>query len=332
MAKLSDEEDKVDSIGNFWLYAVFFSIVAVMLAIDFLGFKQQKDQPVSLKKAAGWSIAWVTVAMLFAAGLWYYLQQTVGLAIANQKTLEYISGYLLEKSLAIDNVFVWLMIFAAFAIPPVLQRKLLLYGVLGAIILRTIFIFIGAWFVQEFSWILYIFGAFLVYTGIKFLKGQDDENPNIEDMKLLKWLRRHIRISPRFNADKFFVRENGILFATPLLLVLILVEASDVIFAVDSIPAIFAVTSDPFIVLTANLMAILALRAMFFLLAGAASKMHYLPYGLGIILLFIGGKMLLLDVFHMPIWISLSFIVIVLAITAWLSIRYNNKNQSIENS
>ena len=332
MAKLSDEEDKVDSIGNFWLYAVFFSIVAVMLAIDFLGFKQQKDQPVSLKKAAGWSIAWVTVAMLFAAGLWYYLQQTVGLAIANQKTLEYISGYLLEKSLAIDNVFVWLMIFAAFAIPPVLQRKLLLYGVLGFIILRTIFIFIGAWFVQEFSWILYIFGAFLVYTGIKFLKGQDDENPNIEDMKLLKWLRRHIRISPRFNADKFFVRENGILFATPLLLVLILVEASDVIFAVDSIPAIFAVTSDPFIVLTANLMAILGLRAMFFLLAGAASKMHYLPYGLGIILLFIGGKMLLLDVFHMPIWISLSFIVIVLAITAWLSIRYNNKNQSIENS
>ena len=332
MAKLSDEEDKVDSIGNFWLYAVFFSIVAVMLAIDFLGFKQQKDQPVSLKKAAGWSIAWVTVAMLFAAGLWYYLQQTVGLAIANQKTLEYISGYLLEKSLAIDNVFVWLMIFAAFAIPPVLQRKLLLYGVLGAIILRTIFIFIGAWFVQEFSWILYIFGAFLVYTGIKFLKGQDDENPNIEDMKLLKWLRRHIRISPRFNADKFFVRENGILFATPLLLVLILVEASDVIFAVDSIPAIFFFFFYPFIVLTANLMAILGLRAMFFLLAGAASKMHYLPYGLGIILLFIGGKMLLLDVFHMPIWISLSFIVIVLAITAWLSIRYNNKNQSIENS
>lgn len=331
MAKLSDEEDKVDSIGNFWLYAVFFSIVTVMLAIDFLGFKQQKDQPVSLKKAAGWSLAWVTVAMLFAAGLWYYLQQSVGLAIANQKTLEYISGYLLEKSLAIDNVFVWLMIFSAFAIPPVLQRKLLLYGVLGAIILRTIFIFIGAWFVQEFSWILYIFGAFLVYTGIKFLKGQDGENPNIEDMKLLKWLRRHIRISPRFNADKFFVRENGILFATPLLLVLILVEASDVIFAVDSIPAIFAVTSDPFIVLTANLMAILGLRAMFFLLAGAASKMHYLPYGLGIILLFIGGKMLLLDVFHMPIWISLSFIVIVLAITAWLSIRYNNKqSQQIE--
>jgi tellurite resistance protein TerC len=256
-----------------------------------------------------------------------YLQQTVGVAIANQKTMEYIAGYLLEKSLAIDNVFVWLMIFAAFAIPPALQRKILLYGVLGAIVLRTIFIFIGAWFVQEFSWILYLFGAFLVYTGFKFLKGQDDD-PDIENMAILKWLRKHLRISPQLQGDKFFVRQNGVLWFTPLFLVLVLVEASDVIFAVDSIPAIFAVTSDPFIVLTANLMAILGLRAMFFLLSGAASKMHYLPYGLGIILLFIGFKMLMLDVFHMPIWISLGFIVLVLSITAWLSIRHNKKQEN----
>ncbi|MGE8649761.1 MAG: TerC/Alx family metal homeostasis membrane protein, partial [Acinetobacter sp.] len=239
--------------------------------------------------------------------------------------MEYFAGYLLEKSLAIDNVFVWLMIFAAFAIPPALQRQLLLYGVLGAIILRTIFIFIGAWFVQEFSWILYIFGAFLVYTGFKFLRGQGEEHTNIEDMAVLKWLRKHIRITPQMRGNKFFVHQNGVLWATPLFLVLILVEASDVIFAVDSIPAIFAVTTDPFIVLTANLMAILGLRAMFFLLAGAASKMYYLPYGLGIILVFIGFKMLMLEVFHMPIWISLSFIVIVLTITAWLSIRHSKK-------
>jgi tellurite resistance protein TerC len=196
--------------------------------------------------------------------------------------------------------------------------------VLGAIVLRTIFIFIGAWFVQEFSWVLYIFGAFLVYTGFKFLKGQD-EDTNIEDNALLKWLRKHMRITPQLHDNQFFVRQNGVLWATPLLLVLILVEASDVIFAVDSIPAIFAVTSDPFIVLTANLMAILGLRAMFFLLAGAATKFHYLPYGLGIILLFIGAKMLLLDVFHMPIWISLGFIVLVLSITAYLSLRHNKK-------
>ncbi|NAS05705.1 TerC/Alx family metal homeostasis membrane protein [Acinetobacter haemolyticus] len=316
----------METIGNLWLYLAFFGIVSVMLIIDFLGFKQKQNQNVPFKQAAYWSIAWVTVAILFGGGLWLYLQQTVGVNIANQKTMEYFAGYLLEKSLAIDNVFVWLMIFAAFTIPPALQRKILLYGVLGAIVLRTIFIFIGAWFVQEFSWILYIFGAFLVYTGFKFLKGQEEES-NIEDNALLKWLRKHLRITPQLEGNKFFVRRNGLLWATPLFLVLVLVEASDVIFAVDSIPAIFAVTTDPFIVLTANLMAILGLRAMFFLLAGAATKMHYLPYGLGIILLFIGTKMLLLDVFHMPIWISLSFIILVLSITAYLSLRHN-KNQA----
>ncbi len=316
----------MESIGNLWLYIAFFGIVTVMLLIDFLGFKQKEGQEVKIKTAALWSIAWVSVASLFGAGLWLYLQQTAGVTVANTKVMEYFAGYLLEKSLAVDNVFVWLMIFAAFAIPPALQRQLLLYGVLGAIILRTIFIFIGAWFVQEFSWILYIFGAFLVYTGFKFFKGQNEEETNIEDMAILKWLRKHMGITPQLHGNKFFVRQNGILWATPLFLVLILVEASDVIFAVDSIPAIFAVTSDPFIVLTANLMAILGLRAMFFLLSGAATKMHYLPYGLGIILVFIGFKMLMLDVFHMPIWISLGFIVLVLTITAILSIRYSKKH------
>ena len=316
----------MESIGNLWLYLAFFGIVTVMLLIDFLGFKQKEGQEVKIKTAALWSIAWVSVASLFGAGLWLYLQQTAGVTVANTKVMEYFAGYLLEKSLAVDNVFVWLMIFAAFAIPPALQRQLLLYGVLGAIILRTIFIFIGAWFVQEFSWILYIFGAFLVYTGFKFFKGQNEEETNIEDMAILKWLRKHMRITPQMHGNKFFVRQNGMLWATPLFLVLILVEASDVIVAVDSIPAIFAVTSDPFIVLTANLMAILGLRAMFFLLSGAATKMHYLPYGLGIILVFIGFKMLMLDVFHMPIWISLGFIVLVLTITAILSIRYSKKH------
>ena len=238
----------METIGTLWLYLVFFAIVAVMLVIDFVGFKHQHGQEVKVRTAAYWSIAWVSVATLFGGGLWLYLEQTAGTAIANAKVMEYFAGYLLEKSLAIDNVFVWLMIFAAFAIPPALQRKLLLYGVLGAIVLRTIFIFIGAWFVQEFSWILYIFGAFLVYTGFKFLRGQHEEDSNIEDMAILKWLRKHMRITPQLQGDKFFVRQNGLLWATPLFLVLILVEASDVIFAVDSIPAIFAVTTDPFIV------------------------------------------------------------------------------------
>ncbi|RYY80101.1 MAG: TerC family protein [Moraxellaceae bacterium] len=313
----------METIGNPWLYAIFFAIVAVMLLVDFLGFKQKgsesNQQPVPIRQAALWSVAWVAVSGLFAGGLWWYLNGTVGAAIANQKTLELVTGYLLEKSLAIDNVFVWLMIFGAFAVPPALQRRVLLYGVLGAIILRTIFIFAGAWLIQEFSWILYLFGAFLVYTGIKFMKGNHAEENDIEDMKLLKWLRGHLRITSTLREGRFFVRENGLLWATPLFVVLILVEFSDVIFAVDSIPAIFAVTTDPFIVLTANLLAILGLRAMFFLLAGAAAKMHYLPYGLGVIMTFIGIKMLLLDVYHVPIGISLGFIAVVLAITGWLS-------------
>ena len=314
----------MESIGNMGLYLVFFAIILVMLLVDFLGFRPRQDQPVPLKQAAYWSVAWVTVSVIFGAGLWFYLQQSSGMDMANQKTLEYFTGYLLEKSLAIDNVFVWLMIFSAFAIPPALQKQVLLYGVLGAIILRTVFIFMGAWLVQEFAWVLYIFGAFLVYTGYQFLKGQENK-ANIEDRALLKWLRKHCRITPQLEGHQFWVRKQGQFWLTPLFVVLILVEFSDVIFAVDSIPAIFAVTHDPFIVLTANLMAILGLRAMFFLLSGAAAKMHYLPYGLGVILLFIGTKMLLLDVIHLPIWVSLGVIAVVLAITGWMSYRYHQK-------
>ena len=329
----------METIGTPSLYAIFFVMVAVMLLIDFLGFKQKdppessdvnavqnERQPVSIKLAALWSIAWVSVSALFAGGLWWYLNTYLGTAVANQKTLEFVTGYLIEKSLAIDNVFVWLMIFGAFAVPPALQRRVLLYGVIGAIVLRTIFIFAGAWLIQEFSWILYIFGAFLVYTGFKFLKGGHDEPVDLENMKLLKWLRGHMRITPTLQGSKFLVRENGLLWATPLLVVLILVEISDVIFAVDSIPAIFAITTDPFIVLSANLFAILGLRAMFFLLAGAAATMHYLPYGLGVIMTFIGIKMLLLEVYHVPIAISLGFIAIVLIITGWMSWRYAKNN------
>lgn len=317
----------MESVGNIGLYLAFFGMVSVMLAIDFFGFKHKAGQPVAMKQAAIWSAAWVSMAILFAAGLWLYLQQTVGIGIANQKTLEYFAGYLLEKSLAIDNVFVWLMIFSAFAIPPALQRKILLYGVLGAILLRSVFILIGAWLVQEFSWILYLFGAFLLYTGLRFLKPKPQEEPDIEDMKLLKCLRKYLPISPTMHGDKFCIKQQGKWLFTPLFIVLILVECSDVIFAVDSIPAIFAVTTDPFIVLSANLMAILGLRAMFFLLAGAAEKMHYLPYGLGVILMFIGGKMLLLDVYHLPIWLSLSVIALVLAMTAVLSLVHHRQQQ-----
>ncbi|MBW4009214.1 TerC family protein [Moraxella osloensis] len=312
------------SIGSPMLYAVFFAIVAILLLVDFFTFKTPKNgEAVSMKQAGIWSAIWVGVSVLFAGALWWYLSQNFGGAIATQKVGEFFTGYLLEKSLAIDNVFVWLMIFAAFAVNPVMQRKILLYGVLGAIIMRTVMIFAGAWLVTEFSWILYIFGAFLLYTGVKMWQNHDDQ-ADPKQSGLYKFLQKYLRVTDDMHGDKFTIVKNGVKYFTPLAVVLILVELSDVIFAVDSIPAIFAVTTDPFIVLTANLLAILGLRAMFFLLSGLADKFHLLPYALSVILVFIGAKMLLLDVFHVPMAISLGFIATVLTVTAILSVKFPN--------
>lgn len=312
------------SIGSPMLYAVFFAIVEILLLVDFFTFKTPKNgEAVSMKQAGIWSAIWVGVSVLFAAGLWWYLSQNFGSAIATQKVGEFFTGYLLEKSLAIDNVFVWLMIFAAFAVNPVMQRKILLYGVLGAIIMRTVMILAGAWLVTEFSWILYIFGAFLLYTGVKMWQNHDDQ-ADPKQSGLYKFLQKYLRVTDDMHGDKFTIIKNGVKYFTPLAVVLIFVELSDVIFAVDSIPAIFAVTTDPFIVLTANLLAILGLRAMFFLLSGLADKFHLLPYALSVILVFIGAKMLLLDVFHVPMAISLGFIAAVLTVTAILSVKFPN--------
>lgn len=312
------------SIGSPMLYAVFFAIVAILLLVDFFTFKTPKNgEAVSMKQAGIWSAIWVGVSVLFAGGLWWYLSQNFGGAIATQKVGEFFTGYLLEKSLAIDNVFVWLMIFAAFAVSPAMQRKILLYGVIGAIVMRTVMIFAGAWLVTEFSWILYIFGAFLLYTGIKMWQNHDDQ-ADPKQSGLYKFLQKYLRVTDDMHGDKFTIVKNGVKYFTPLAVVLILVELSDVIFAVDSIPAIFAVTTDPFIVLTANLLAILGLRAMFFLLSGLADKFHLLPYALSVILVFIGAKMLMLDVFHVPMAISLGFIATVLTVTAILSVKFPN--------
>ena len=308
----------METIGSLWLYAIFFAIVIGMLLVDFFTFKQKADEKVPLKQAAIWSGIWVTVSVIFGAGLWWYLDGAYSRELANQKTLEFFTGYLLEKSLAIDNVFVWLMIFSAFAIPVALQRRVLLYGVLGAIILRTIMIFAGAWLIMQFHWILYVFGAFLVFTGIKMWFSHGEE-VDAENGFLVKFLRKHLRITKELEGEKFMVRRNGLLWFTPLAIVLILVEISDVVFAVDSIPAIFAVTTDPFIVLTANLLAILGLRAMFFLLSDLAGRFHLLPYALSIILVFIGTKMLLLEVYKVPIGVSLGFIALTLTIVGILS-------------
>ncbi|WKX26059.1 TerC family protein [Tatumella ptyseos] len=314
----------MQTVGTPLMWGIFSVIVIIMIIIDLRLQSSGRSGSMSVKHAALWSLVWVGVSLGFAAGLWFYLQHTMDSTVASAQTLNFLTGYLLEKALAVDNVFVWLMLFSAFAVPPVLQQRVLVYGVLGAIVLRTLMIFAGSWLVNEFSWILYIFGAFLIITGIKMFFSKSDEEHQ-EEGRILRWLKKRMRVTDQLEGEKFFVIRQGVRYATPLLLVLIMVELSDVIFAVDSIPAIFAVTTDPFIVLTSNLFAILGLRAMYFLLSGVAEKFSLLQYGLAVILTFIGVKMLLIDVWHIPTGISLSVIATILVVTLglnhWLNIR-----------
>ncbi|HMW46756.1 MAG TPA: TerC family protein, partial [Cellvibrionaceae bacterium] len=277
-----------------------------------------------VKEAAGWSIGWFAMAIAFNAGLWWHLTGTLGSEIADQKALEFFTGYLIEKSLSVDNVFIFLLIFSAFAVPPEYQRRVLIYGVLGAIVMRIIMILLGSWVVQEFKWILYIFGAFLLFTGIKMLWASDSAQDMNENW-LVKWARKHIRITPQLHGEKFTVRQEGVLYFTPLFLVLILVEVSDLVFAVDSIPAIFAITTDPFIVATSNIFAILGLRALYFLLADMAERFHLLKYGLAVVLAFIGTKLLITPWFHMPIALSLGFVVVVISLSIVASLWVTRK-------
>ncbi len=294
----------METIGLWWMWAGFFGLVLVMLALDLFVLGGRHAHRVSVKEAAIWSLVWVGIALLFNAALWWYLDGTLGRELANQKAVEFLTGYVVEKSLAVDNVFVWLMLFSYFGIPLEFQRKVLLYGVLGAIILRTIFILIGAWLISHFHWILYFFGAFLVITGIKMF-WFSEHTPDLEKNPVLRWMRNHLRITPQLHGERFFIWQNGIRFATPLFLVLVLVEVTDLIFAVDSIPAIFAITTDPFIVLTSNVFAILGLRAMYFLLAEVADRFSLLKYGLAIVLMFVGVKMLIVDWYKIPVSWSL---------------------------
>ncbi|STS36072.1 TerC family protein [Klebsiella pneumoniae] len=320
----------MNTVGTPLLWGGFAVVVAIMLAIDLLLQGRRGSHSLTMKQAAGWSILWVTLSLLFNAAFWWYLVQTQGRAVADPQALAFLTGYLIEKALAVDNVFVWLMLFSYFAVPPVLQRRVLVYGVLGAIVLRTIMIFAGSWLISQFDWLLYVFGAFLLFTGVKMALAKEDES-GIGDKPLVRWIRSHLRMTDKIESERFFTRKNGVLFATPLLLVLILVELSDVIFAVDSIPAIFAVTTDPFIVLTSNLFAILGLRAMYFLLAGVAERFSMLKYGLSVILVFIGVKMLIVDFYHIPVAISLGVVGGILAVTllinAWVNRQHDKQRK-----
>jgi len=310
----------VETIGNPGLWAGFATIVLVMLAIDLFLVGGGKEHRVGFREAAVWSVIWICVTLAFAGGLWWYLDGSLGREIANTTALEFITGYLIEKALAVDNVFIWLMLFGFFAVPAELQKRVLLYGVLGAIVMRTVMIFAGAWLISQFHWILYVFGAFLLVTGVK-MYWFADEKPDLERNPVVRWLRRHMNISTGFDGQNFFTWQNGVRYATPLFLALVLVEASDLIFAVDSIPAIFAITTDPFIVLTSNIFAILGLRAMYFLLAGVADRFSLLKYGLAVVLMFIGVKMLLIDVYKIPVGFSLAVVAVIIGASVWASLR-----------
>ena len=314
----------METVGSVGMWAGFAAVVVAMLAIDLFVVGGGKRHRVSMREAATWSVVWVGVALAFAGVLWWHLDGTAGRAVANETALEYLTGYVIEKSLAVDNVFVWLMLFSFFAVPAELQKRVLVYGVIGAIVMRTVLIFAGAWLIAKFHWMLYLFGAFLLVTGVK-MWWFADEKPDLEANPVVRWLRRHLRVTAGFEGERFFVsREEGgklVRYATPLFLVLVLVEATDLIFAVDSIPAIFAITTDPFVVLTSNVFAILGLRAMYFLLADLADRFSLLKYGLALVLVVVGAKMLLIDVVKVPVLLSLAVVATIIATSIVLSLR-----------
>jgi tellurite resistance protein TerC len=313
----------MSSVAPAWLWGFFVLSVLAALFIDFVVLKKQGAHEVTVPEAVRWSIIWVALSLAFNALFWWALKNHADPAVAataDTRAFEFLTGYLIEKSLAVDNIFVFLMIFTFFAVPPAYQKRVLMIGIIGAIVLRTVMILVGSWLIAQFHWVLYLFGAFLLLTGIKMWWAAGKE-PELESNPALKLLRKIMPVSKNFDGEKFWTIENGKRIATPLLMVVALVGVTDVIFAVDSIPAIFAITNDPFIVLTSNIFAILGLRAMFFLLAAVAAKFHLLSYGLAVILVFIGAKMLLIDVYKIPVLVSLGVVVGVLAITMVWSVR-----------
>ena len=303
-----------DTIATPGLWAAFAAFVVAALAIDLWVMDRRSSQTIGIRAAAIWSVVWIALALAFGAGLWHYLDGAAGREVANGKVAEYLTGYLIEKSLSVDNIFVFLMLFTYFAVPPERQRKVLVLGVLGAVVLRIVMILIGAWLVARFHWILYVFGLFLLVTGIKMIVFAGDK-PDLEGNPVLRWMRGHLAITTEFHGDRFWIAREGRRWFTPLFVVLVLIAVTDIVFAVDSIPAIFAITDDPFIVMTSNIFAVLGLRALYFVLADLAERFHLLVYGLGAVLVFVGLKMLAVDFFKVPVAWSLGTVGVILAVS-----------------
>lgn len=297
----------IHTVAEPWMWAAFIAFVIAMLLVDLFALGGSKSHKVSVKEAGAWSAVWVCLALLFNYGFYLFLLDSHGEAVASEKSMEFLAGYIIEKSLSVDNVFVFLLIFSHFAVPMEYQRKVLLYGVLGAIVMRVAMILAGTWVVTQFSWVLYLFGIFLLITGMRMLVAAESE-PDLSANPVLKFAKKILPFTNQNHGEKFSIIENGKRVFTPLFLVLILIEISDVVFAVDSIPAIFAVTKDPFIVFTSNIFAIMGLRALYFLLADMADRFHLLKFGLAFVLMFVGVKMMIVKWVHVPTNVSLMVI------------------------
>ena len=301
-----------------WAWFAFIAFVLVMLAID-LGVFQRKAHIVKPREAAIWTATWVTLSLLLGVVFYFWL--------GSEKAVEYITGYVLEWSLSVDNIFVFVLVFAYFKVPFKYQQRVLLWGILGALVMRGLMIVIGAALIEQFSWILYLFGAFLLFTGVRMLFSKDGDDQDLNKNPAIKLVRRLIPISTEYDGQKFFTVQNGVRMATPLFLAVVVIEFTDLLFAVDSIPAIFAITTDPFIVFTASIMAVLGLRSMYFLLAHVVHRFVYLKTGLAFILVYIGVKMLLLDVLHIPALVSLAVIIGILAISVVASLLWGKPQE-----
>jgi tellurite resistance protein TerC len=307
-------------VSSIWLWVGFILVVLGLLALD-LGVFHRKAHAVSTKEAAIWTVVWISLALLFNGAIYLFWDWMMpdSASTNSQAALEFLTGYLIEYSLSVDNIFVFVLIFTYFRVPAAYQHRVLFWGIMGALVMRATLILVGTALIEQFHWVIYLFGAFLIFTGIR-MGFHKDEEIHPDDNPLIKLARRVLPVTGAYEGQRFFVRHAGKLMATPLFLVLLLAESTDLIFALDSIPAIFAVTLDPFIVFTSNVCAILGLRSLYFLLAGALDKFHYLKLGLATILTFVGVKMVLADIIHIPIVVSLLVIVSVLAVAIVVSL------------
>jgi tellurite resistance protein TerC len=308
----------MESIGTPSLWIGFTLFILTLLALD-LGVFHRKAHAVGMKEALIWSLVWISLAFLFNAGVYSWF--------GPERGLEFLTGFLIEKALAVDNIFVFVVLFSYFNVPAALQHKVLFWGILGALLMRAVFITLGGVLLQQFHWVMYVFGAFLILTGVKLLVQKDAEmHPERNPLFLL--FMRFVPTLPAYRGERFFVRQSGRWYATPLFVVLAAVEVTDLVFAIDSIPAIFAVTSDPFIVYTSNIFAILGLRSLYFLLAGVIHRFHYLKTGLAFVLAFVGVKMLIVDVYHIPIGLSLGVIALLIGGAIGASLLWPPKTEN----